>query len=133
MNPSKNKLVQAIRNAQMQNLTNRIDRKTNKYNRLQGDYFDQLKESRALEDQGVTYMEANKKPMATKAKYLDTYGDIGRLKVMQRLMDMGAPKRKARRFADNRGKPAEVERSMGGSITSAKNYRPSSKGSRRTK
>jgi hypothetical protein len=133
MNPSKNKLVQAIRNAQMQNLTNRINRKTGRYNRLQGDYFDQLKKSRALADQGVTYMEAYKKPMATKAKYLDIYDNIGRLEDMQMMMEMGAPKYKARRFVDNRRKPAKVERSMGGSITSAKNYRPSSKGSRRSK
>jgi hypothetical protein len=106
MNPSKNKLVQAIRNAQMQNLTNRIDRKTGRYNRIKGDYFDQLKESRALADQGVTYMEAYKKPMATKAKYLDIYDNIGRLEDMQFMMEMGAPKGKARRFVDNRRKPA---------------------------
>ena len=133
MNPSKNKLVQAIRNAQMQNLTNRINRKNDKYERLKGDYFDQLKESRALEDQGVTYMEANKKPMNTKAKYLDAYGDMARLENIQMMMEMGAPKRKARSHVNSRRKPAKVEKSMGGSITSAKNYRPSSKGSRRSK
>ena len=133
MNPPKNKLVQAIRNAQMQNLTNRINRKTGRYEALQQDYFDQLKESNALQDQGVTYMEAHKKPMATKNKYLSIYGDIGELDTQRDLMEMGAPKRKARRFVKSRRKPANVERSIGGSITSAKNYRPSSKGSRRSK